>query len=137
MLRYKLTDKSRIRTSVRIINPLATHLFKDITAVWDTGATNTTVTPEVADFVLLPVVGRSMVGVAGSEELHPIDLVYGKVELEDGAALTSTFCKNKLPKGIDMLIGMDLISKDCFTLYTEDQYLVFEFGCMEDVDKNN
>ena len=135
MLRYKLNDRSRIKTFVRIINPLAPNIYKDITAVWDTGATNTTVTPEVADFACLPVVGKSMVGVAGSEEPHLIELVYDKVELEDGAALTSTFCKNKLPKGFDMLIGMDLISKDRFTIYSEEDYLVFEFGCMEDLEE--
>ena len=72
---YALTNKAngianRIVTPVKITNPVTNQVF-DTTAIWDTGATNCTITASVAKALgLVPVSKATVNGVHGPKEVN-------------------------------------------------------------------
>ena len=98
-----------------------------IEAVWDTGATNSVITPNVANqLILSPIDTVKMIGV-NSEGMAPVALVH--ISLPNNVFLLSrrvTIAK-KIGGGIDMLIGMDIISLGDFLISNAEQKTSFSF----------
>jgi hypothetical protein len=119
----------RIVTDVIISNPDTQCRFK-AKALWDTGATESGIGKECADKLMLKTI-------PGKER---------KVLTLDGYADRNLYCadleipnickfnqhefvghETMLPQKIDIVIGMDIISKGKISIYTRDDKTVFEF----------
>lgn len=115
----------------RIFNP-ATPKFDfsnpatdDFQAIWDTGATNSVVTTEVVRRLNLQSIGFTTVfGVHGTQNVRtyficmylPNDCHFDGIRVTEG----------NIPN-VDVLIGMDIISKGDFVVTNKDGKTVFSF----------
>ena len=82
-----------------------------VDAIWDTGATHSVITPEIAEALgLLPVDTVPIIGVnSGEAEDKPVSIVH--VGLPNSVLLqTVRVSVVDIGGGADMLIGMDIIS---------------------------
>ena len=97
-----------------------------IRAFWDTGATNSVITPNIAQQLMLsPIDSARIVGV-NSEGLAPVSLVH--ISLPNNVLLLSRRVTiAKIGEGADMLIGMDIISLGDFLISNANQKTSFSF----------
>lgn len=95
-------------------NPGSVEHFK-FNAIWDTGATGTMITKEVAEKVGLPNVGMALVGGIGGNKLCNKYLMNLVLPNEVGiSAMTVT--EGKFGEQGDVLIGMNVIGKGDFVI---------------------
>lgn len=100
--------------------------MKTYVSIWDTGATNTSITPQVVEGCNLKEIGRTMVTSADGQITHaqtylvdillPNQVVVQKIEV---AQLNFT--------GEDVLIGMDVIGLGDFAVSKKNGSTVFSF----------
>jgi predicted aspartyl protease len=112
--------------------------FKKYTAIWDTGATNTVLTQKVADECGLKPI--SLVEVHGVQGKHTTEVYLVTVALPNGIAFTSVrVTKGILAGGVDVLIGMDMITQGDFAITHHNGKTCFTFRCpsMEKIDFNS
>lgn len=128
-----LTNKSngianRIITPVRITNPITNQVF-NTTAIWDTGATNCTITATAAKSLgLVPVSKATVNGVHGPKE---VNVYFVKITLNnENITLTTQVTETaELSPGreVGMLVGMNVISKGDFCITNHDGHTVMTF----------
>jgi predicted aspartyl protease len=105
-----------------------------IRAIWDTGATSTVISPDVAGKINL--VSFDKLGVYGVNSYTEVDVSIVSIILPNGIILRNkriTICR--LPPAIDMLIGMDIISMGDFFLCNADNKTLFSFAIPPFPDK--
>ena len=85
-----------------------------VNAVWDTGATHSAISPEIAQFLNLKAIDSIVVhGVDNSKDS---DVVIASIYLSDNISLIGKrFTVNKIP-GANVLIGMDIIMLGDFAI---------------------
>ena len=97
------------------------------TALWDTGATNTCISNNLVSKLSLVSTGEvDMHGSTGSskQNTYLVDIILpNDVEINDLMVIDSDIGK----QNIDMLIGMDIISKGDFAVSNYDNKTVFTF----------
>ena len=98
---------------------------REFTAIWDTGATNTVISPKIVQECGLKPISIVRVQTAGGERLSHVYLVsvflphhvlFSQVRVTEGAL-----------KGADALIGMDIITRGDFVITNKDRKTVFSF----------
>lgn len=99
----------------------------EVKAIWDTGATGSVITQAVVDKCTLKPVGMKKVRGVHSEEISPVFLV--NIELPNVGFRNITATLGKLPKGTDVLIGMDIINQGDFAITNHGGNTVFTFRC--------
>jgi len=99
---------------------------KDLIAVWDTGATGTTITTDVAKSFLLESMGPAVLrGVTGCA---PCNRYLVSIHLPNGVVIPElevTDCDYDI--GCDVLIGMDIITLGDFAVSNFDGRTTFTF----------
>lgn len=126
-----------ITTPVIVINP-ATQASETTEGIWDTGATNSTITKTLATKLGLIPVSRTMVtGVHGSKEvnLYAVTVRLNNQNVE--FTLPVSECDQLSNDGsANMLIGMDVISKGDFSVsnYNGNTTMSFRFPSIQDID---
>jgi predicted aspartyl protease len=97
-----------------------------INAIWDTGATDSVITPSVAEKLQLSAIDTvNMVGV-NSEGLAPVSIVH--IGLPNTVLIPMKRVSiAKIGGGADMLIGMDIISLGDFLISNANNKTVFSF----------
>jgi len=97
-----------------------------VNAIWDTGATSSVITPDVAkQLSLFPVDTANIAGV-NSEGVAQVSLVH--IGLPNNVLIPSRRVTiAKIGGGADMLIGMDIISLGDFILCNADHKTSFSF----------
>lgn len=129
--KYK-TIVSRIATQVWVVpdyeqynNPMSE--AKSLRGVWDTGATTTCISAELADEIGLIRKGRATMSTANgdirvnryyADIIIPSGLVMPEIEIADA----------NLPKGIDVLIGMDIIATGEFNISCKGGFTTFSYS---------
>ena len=100
--------------------------FKTFSAIIDTGATITCVSPSIAAKLGLEQIGLMRVaGVHNSTEDCP--LYSAEIRLDGGIVLDQSVVGAK-PAGSDILIGMDLLSRGDFSLsHNKNGEMIFSF----------
>ncbi|CAK7066410.1 MAG: hypothetical protein DELT_01654 [Desulfovibrio sp.] len=107
-------------------NTPVTPIKEDLVAIWDTGATSTTITRELADSLKLVQSSETIVeGVTGSSLCRvflislflPNDVCFPELEVSD--------CEGNI--GCDILIGMDVIGQGDFAVTNKDEITTFSF----------
>jgi len=97
-----------------------------VNAIWDTGATDSVITPNIAQ--QLSLFGVDTVNIAGvnSEGVAPVSLVH--IGLPNSVLVPSSRVTiAKIGGGADMLIGMDIISRGDFLICNADGKTTFSF----------
>ena len=98
-----------------------------ILALWDTGATGSVILKEIADKLHLPVIGFGKVATAGGvvevpfyyiDVLLPNNVIFPKLRVSQADALGL---------GVNMLVGMDIISKGDFAISNFEGKTTFTF----------
>jgi hypothetical protein len=87
----------------------------DLVGIWDTGATGTVITQRVVDELEIMPIGRTEVHHAQGSDESPVflvDLQLPMMVVIQGLAVTL----GKLPPGVDVLIGMDVIGTGDFAV---------------------
>ena len=99
---------------------------KKYKAIWDTGATNTCITPKVvADLKLFPSGKTTISGVTSDEEVSTYFIALG---LPNKAGFpTIRVAEGKNIQGADVLIGMDVINCGDFAISNLDGKTSFSF----------
>ena len=118
-----VSDSSKASHSVSI---KAKNIFKmDCIALWDTGATNTVISPKIVTALRLPTFGEIEVwGVSGPSQttVHVIDLW-----LPNFVAIPKLMVTMGIIRNIDVLIGMDVINKGDFAISNFEGRTSFTF----------
>jgi predicted aspartyl protease len=114
-----------LATEVRVCKEYAGNPAESLTirAIWDTGATSTVVSPDVAGKINLVSIDK--LSVYGVNSYTEVDVSIVSIILPNGIVLKNkriTVCK--LPPTVDMLIGMDIILMgDLFICNANDRTL--------------
>jgi predicted aspartyl protease len=100
--------------------------FKQYKAIWDTGASGSVITKKIVEELNLKPTGMVTVNTAGGQNivntyivdvLLPNKVIYGNLKVTEG----------KIYGGIDVLIGMDVISQGDFAVTNYNGKTVFSF----------
>ena len=122
-----------LRTNCRICpgfdpksSPNPPPALREYGAIWDTGATSSVITQRVVDDCSLAPIGRVKVhGVLG-EETSPVYLV--NMMLPNNVGIPNIkVTLGKITIGIDVLIGMDIITKGDFSITNKNSKTIFTF----------
>ena len=122
---YGFTSKTKqitriLRTKVRIsqaFNPQKNshQQLKEYLAIWDTGATNSVITEKVVNECGLKPIGVVKVGHIDGESLSDVFLI--NMVLPNNVGIPELrVTRGKITGNVDVLIGMDVITKGDFTL---------------------
>lgn len=116
-----------IKVSKNIIPPniLPTNELHSFKAIWDTGATNTVITENVAKKCNLKIIDMVMMSHGGGEELSPVYLV--GIHLKDNLHIYSVRVTQGKISGADVLIGMDIITLGDFAITNTKKKTLFSF----------
>ena len=85
-------------------------VVKHYQAIWDTGATNTSITKKVADECGLPLIGTTKVHHANG--VDTVDVFLASLYLPNRIAFPIIRVNEAKLTGADILIGMDIIGKE-------------------------
>jgi hypothetical protein len=103
--------------------PITIISFKGI---WDTGATGSVITKNVVDKLQLKVTGQKLVNHAQGSDMSNTYLVNLSLPM-DVTIPNITVTEGKLPSGVDLLIGMDIITLGDFSITNKDKNTVMTF----------
>lgn len=126
-----------IKTPVSIENPI-THEKADTLGIWDTGATNSCITSELARKLnLIPVQKAIVTGVHGAQE---VNVYWITITLNNQNIILPLLATEASELSDDhatgMLIGMDVINRGdfCITNFENKTYMSFRVPSLERVD---
>lgn len=107
-----------IRSTATIIDPNSAQQVELTKAIWDTGATNTTIRHDIAEFLGLSRMGFANVHTANGITLQPTYLI--ELKLPNNLTIKNlTVAGGDLGPETEMLIGMDLIAIGDFILQND------------------
>lgn len=114
-----------LKTEAVVINPI-TNQEKKYIAVWDTGATNSVISPKVFSELNLVKIDEVLVHGVNSHETRPITGISiglpNKVRVDECRVSVCDVA------GCDLLIGMDIISIGDFAISNGDGKTTFSFA---------
>jgi predicted aspartyl protease len=117
-----------ITTPVSLFSSYASASGKSVktSAVWDTGATHSVLSPKVVKELGLKAIDTCVV--RGINNSQTSDVVVATISLTDDLVLTGRrFSVNDIP-GTDVLIGMDIIMMGDFVINNADGKTLFSFA---------
>jgi len=112
---------------------------KPYRAIWDTGATNTCVTPRVVQELQLQPSGRAAVEVVGcgaAATRHDTDTYLVNIYLPNNVAIIGIRVSENSLSGADLLLGMDVIAHGDFAItnYNGQTWWTFRVPSNEPID---
>lgn len=122
-----------LKTQVKIMpafDPTITTVHpvgKEFFGIWDTGATNTVITRKVVDELNLKPCGMVLVGHAGQTGKDMCDAFMVNVRLPNNVGVFNLKVTQMNLTGVDVLIGMDVISKGDFAITHKEGKTTFTF----------
>jgi len=102
-------------------------IHKQYNGLWDTGATNTCITKKIIDELELKPVGMTLVKHADGESMSNTFLV--NIGLLNKVGFSQIRVTEGKLSGLDLLIGMDIITRGDFAITHMDGKSVFSFRC--------
>jgi len=99
-----------------------------VSAIWDTGATHSVITPNLAQYLkLFPIDTTDIIGVNNEKpEPAPVSIIH--IGLPNNVLIPAKrVCVAKIGGGADMLIGMDIISLGDFLISNFGNKTSFSF----------
>jgi predicted aspartyl protease len=97
----------------------------EIMALWDTGASGSLITKDLAKKLSLPPISRCIINTASGEIESNVYLV--DLYLPNGTIITGVRVSEGEPFGCDMLIGMDVITTGDLSITNYNRKTTFSF----------
>ena len=94
-------------------------------AIWDTGATNTSITKKVAEECNLQPTRPTVVNTASGQDL--VDVYLASIFLPNEIVIPLIAVNQAVLKDFDILIGMDIIGEGDFAVSNKNQITQFSF----------
>ena len=120
----------RLTSEVEIFPPFTDKMQptegKKYKALYDTGATHSTISPKIVQDLNLPSIGATNVGVGGGFHATTRHLVNIALPNRVMVAMTPV-AKLPLPSGEDVIIGMDILTLGDLAITHQDGKTVFSF----------
>ena len=98
----------------------------EINAIWDTGATSSLITPEVAAKLNLKPVSKVLMSTPSDKDV-PANVYLINIEFPNGVKVINIQSLEGTPNGCDMLIGMDVITLGDFAVSNFNGQTMFSF----------
>ena len=98
---------------------------KSYKAIWDTGATNTSITKKVAEECNLEPTRPTVVNTASGQDL--VDVYLASIFLPNDIIIPLIAVNEAVLKDFDVLIGMDIIGQGDFAVSNKNQVTQFSF----------
>lgn len=101
-------------------------IIQPFQAIWDTGATNSVITDAVVQSLMLKPTGQTVAHTASgphTTNTYLVNLALPGNVMVQGVRVT----EGKLSNGVDVLIGMDIITKGDFSITNANQKTVMSF----------
>ena len=121
---YKAITKA-LRTKVYVESPI-TNNNVEANAIWDTGASRSLITPEIAAKLNLKPIAKALMATPSDKNVQS-NVYLLKVHLPNGATIIDVQALEGTPNCCDMLIGMDVISLGDFAVTNFDGRTMFSF----------
>jgi len=102
-------------------------LLRTYLAIWDTGATNTSISKKVVDECDLKPIGMAQVHTAAGTKNCRVYFI--SIMLRNNVGFTQVRVTENEVTGADVLIGMDLITQGDFAITNLNGKTVFSFRC--------
>jgi predicted aspartyl protease len=102
-------------------------------ALWDTGATNSLIRPEIAEKLRLQPLGKVLMSTPSEQDV-PSNVYSVNLYLPNQVVINKMPVSEGIPNNCDMLIGMDVITKGDFAVTNYKGHTVFSFR-MPSMDK--
>lgn len=124
--------ENQLKTTVEIakaFDPKKTKnppLLKKYNAIWDTGATNTVISEKIIDECGLKPIGMAVVHTSERTTKSKVYIVNIMLPLKIGFPFVQV-TKGKLSNDIDVLIGMDIITRGDFAVTNKNWRTTFSF----------
>jgi len=115
---FKITYNSIVRelsTEVHV-KFHAEEQFKKYKAIWDTGATNTVITPQIVNDLQIKPIDVTKVYVVDSEEPRTVDVYLVDIGLPNKVRISNIRVTCSPVRNCDVLIGMDIIQAGDFNI---------------------
>ncbi len=135
MIHHALTIRSEIGIKRIIVSDIGVSLpflgdtkttINPFKGIWDTGASGTVITKNVVDSLSLKPTGQTMVNHAHGSNITNTYLV--NITLPSNITVQNVVVtEGKLPEGVDLLIGMDIITLGDFSITNKDKTTVMTF----------
>jgi len=125
-----LTKVRELKTNVTVFAVSAPPPNKSavVSAIWDTGATHSVITPSLAEYLkLFPIDSANIIGVTNEKpESVPVSIIH--IALPNNVLISARrVCITNIGGGADMLIGMDIISIGDFLISNFGNKTSFSF----------
>jgi len=112
-------------TNVYIESPINNNRI-EAKAIWDTGASQSLIRPEIAKKLDLKPVSKTLMSTPSGKGIQSnVYSIY--VHLPNGARIVNVFALEGIPNICDMLIGMDIISLGDFAITNNNGKSMFSF----------
>lgn len=122
--RYK-TLSNVLMSDVKIISALENNKEKDAKALWDTGATNSVIRPEIAKALNLQIVGKCPSSTPSGTYI--VNVYFINILLPNRVLIEELLVSEGIMANCDILIGMDIISRGDFVVSNFDKKTAFSF----------
>ncbi len=121
---YKTISRT-LRSKVRVQSPI-TNNDVEANAIWDTGASRSLITPEIAAKLDLKPVSKTLMATPSDKNIQS-NVYLLNVHLPNRAKIVGVQALEGTPNSCDMLIGMDVISLGDFAVTNFNGKTMFSF----------
>jgi predicted aspartyl protease len=121
---YKTISRT-LRSRVYVQSPITNNEVEAI-AIWDTGASRSLITPEIAVKLDLKPISKTIMATPSDKNVQS-NVYLLNVRLPNGATIINVQALEGTPNSCDMLIGMDVISLGDFAVTNFNGKTMFSF----------
>jgi len=121
---YKTISRA-LHTKVFVQSPI-TNDNVEANAIWDTGASRSLITPEIAAKLNLKPISKALMATPSDKSVQS-NVYLLNVHLPNGATIINIQALEGTPNNCDMLIGMDVISLGDFAVTNFNGKTMFSF----------
>jgi len=121
---YKTISRT-LRSKVYVQSPISNNIV-EANAIWDTGASRSLITPEIAGKLNLKPVSKTLMATPSDKNIQS-NVYLLNVHLPNRATIINVQALEGTPNSCDMLIGMDVISLGDFAVTNFNGKTMFSF----------
>jgi len=122
----RYTSIARILPTKVYIESPATKSSVEANAIWDTGASNSLITPEIAEKLNLKPISKRMISTPSDKRVQS-NVYLINLYLPNRAKIIDIQALEGIPSSCDMLIGMDVITLGDFAVTNSNGKTAFSF----------
>jgi len=122
----RYTSIARILPTKVYVESPTTKNFVEANAIWDTGASSSLITPEIAEKLNIKPISKTMMATPSDKRVQ-CNVYLINIYLPNKAKIVAVQVLEGIPSSCDMLIGMDVISLGDFAVTNFNGKTAFSF----------